>query len=169
MKQGSNQAWPTWEPTGYVEHCDWTPLSLFSTGAEEEMTNKAEAEEETFQLPISPAADDISSAGRNPSPALMDCGVYLPGLRHGGKALVVAELALLQEEKNKAVTATDLARLLAHYRSSLVPRKSASKNGLVLLVVGRPEEFPEAFQLIRQLLHYIQNVWRFKKLRVLGP
>ena len=133
-------------------------LFLLSGGAEKEMPIKAEADVEEAIQPALPRLDEISAADRNPSPgAVMDCGLYLPGLRHGGKALVVAELSLLDEQE-AVVTAADLTKLLAHYRSSLVPRKSASKNGFILLVVGRPEESPKAFQLIQQLVHHVDNV-----------
>lgn len=79
------------------------------------------------------------------------CFMYLPGLRHRGRALLVTELDQMDK---KELTAGQLIRLLAYYHS--VPRKAAAKNGLVFLVIGKPEEFPEAFALIQQLLvHYL--------------
>jgi len=77
------------------------------------------------------------------------CFMYLPGLRHRGRALLVTELDQMDK---KELTAGQLIRLLAYYHS--VPRKAAAKNGLVFLVIGKPEEFPEAFALIQQLLHH---------------
>ncbi|XP_045034218.1 uncharacterized protein LOC123475512 isoform X2 [Daphnia magna] len=81
------------------------------------------------------------------SPLVMDCGVYLPGCRHRGRALVVAELSLL---RSHLPPVSHLAQLVAYYQT--VPRKSAAKNGLILLVVGRPDQSSSAFGLIEQLL-----------------
>lgn len=90
--------------------------------------------------------DESGSVGGSGS-----CFMYLPGLRHRGRALLVTELDQMDK---KELTAGQLIRLLAYYHS--VPRKAAAKNGLVFLVIGKPEEFPEAFALIQQLLvHYL--------------
>ena len=85
--------------------------------------------------------------------SVMDCGVYLPGCRQRGRAVAVAELAALQ---NRLPTLTALAQLLAYYRT--VPRKSAAKHGLILLIVGLPNHFPKAFGLIEQLVTLQDNV-----------
>lgn len=85
------------------------------------------------------------------NPLVMDCGVYLPGCRHRGRALVVADLSLL---RSHLPPVSHLAQLVAYYQT--VPRKSAAKNGLVLLVAGRPDQFPKAFALIQQLLCHFQ-------------
>lgn len=92
------------------------------------------------------------------SPLVMDCGVYLPGCRHRGRALVVAELSLL---RSHLPPVSHLAQLVAYYQT--VPRKSAAKNGLILLVVGRPDQSSSAFGLIEQLLchfHVVAPIWR---------
>lgn len=81
------------------------------------------------------------------SSLVMDCGVYLPGCRHRGRALLVADLSLL---RSHLPPVSHLAQLVAYYQT--VPRKSAAKNGLVLLVAGRPDQFPKAFELIQQLV-----------------
>ncbi|XP_059353299.1 uncharacterized protein LOC130701846 isoform X2 [Daphnia carinata] len=81
------------------------------------------------------------------NPLVMDCGVYLPGCRHRGRALVVADLSLL---RSHLPPVSHLAQLVAYYQT--VPRKSAAKNGLVLLVAGRPDQSSSAFGLIEQLL-----------------
>lgn len=80
-------------------------------------------------------------------PSVMDCGVYLPGCRQGGRAVAVVELARLEE---RPPTLAALAQLLAYYHT--VPRKSAAKHGLVVLVVGRADRFPAAFALVEQLV-----------------
>ena len=85
------------------------------------------------------------------NPLVMDCGVYLPGCRHRGRSLLVAELSLL---RSHLPPVSHLAQLVAYYQT--VPRKSAAKNGLVLLVAGRPDQFPKAFALIEQLLCHFQ-------------
>ena len=84
-------------------------------------------------------------------PYVMDCGVYLPGVRHRGRALIVAELAPLQSHL-PSLNVDQLVQLVTYYQA--VPRKSAAKNGLTLLVVGPPNESPEAFALIEQLLSH---------------
>lgn len=94
-----------------------------------------------------PAPTEDVGVERLPS-AAADCGVYLPGWRHRGRAVVVAQLAALAQRPT--VSVADLARLVAYYHS--VPRKSAAKHGLVLLVVGRPDRYPKAFSLVEQLV-----------------
>lgn len=81
------------------------------------------------------------------NPLVMDCGVYLPGCRHRGRAMVVAELSLL---RSHLPPVSHLAQLVTYYQT--VPRKSAAKNGLILLIVGRPDQYSNAFALIEQLL-----------------
>jgi hypothetical protein len=81
----------------------------------------------------------------------MDCGVYLPGVRHRGRALIVAELAPLQS-RLPSLNVDQLVQLVTYYQA--VPRKSAAKNGLTLLIVGPPNQSPEAFALIEQLLSH---------------
>ena len=81
------------------------------------------------------------------NPLVMDCGVYLPGCRHRGRAMVVAELSLL---RSHLPPVSHLAQLVTYYQT--VPRKSAAKNGLILLIVGRPDQYSNAFGLIEQLL-----------------
>lgn len=106
-----------------------------------------------------PTAATTTTTGRVTGPlsveslnsVVMDCGVYLPGCRHRGRALVVAELSLLQSSQPLV---SDLAQLVAYYQT--VPRKSAAKNGLILLIVGRPDQFQNAFGLIEQLLCHFQ-------------
>ena len=98
-----------------------------------------------------PTATETPLSVESLNPLVMDCGVYLPGCRHRGRALVVADLSLL---RSHLPPVSHLAQLVAYYQT--VPRKSAAKNGLVLLVAGRPDQFPKAFALIQQLLCHFQ-------------
>nr|CAH0099895.1 unnamed protein product [Daphnia galeata] len=86
------------------------------------------------------------------NPLVMDCGVYLPGCRHRGRAMVVAELSLL---RSHLPPVSHLSQLVTYYQT--VPRKSAAKNGLILLIVGRPDQYSNAFGLIEQLLCHFHD------------
>ena len=80
-------------------------------------------------------------------PAVVDCGVFISGARHGARAVVVVDLALLDARSaTDVISSPALASLLAYYRT--VPRKAAVKNGLVLLVCGSPHALDKAYQLV---------------------
>lgn len=82
-------------------------------------------------------------------------GLYLPGLRHCGRAIVLAQLDRLDTVAKLKPDALDhLIRLLSYYRSVPPRRSSAYKNGLFLLSVGRPSLHPDAFQLVQQLINH---------------
>ena len=101
------------------------------------------------------SASTLQLSAQTLGPYVMDCGVYLPGVRHRGRALIVAELAPLQSHL-PSLSVDELVQLVTYYQA--VPRKSAAKNGLTLLIVGRPSQSPQAFALIEQLLSRHQHV-----------
>jgi hypothetical protein len=114
------------------------------------MTTMAEPTDENVQLQTQPTHWSVDQF----SDAVLKCGVYMAGVRHRGRAVVVAELALLYNQLT-AITVSRLADLLRYYHS--VPRKAATKNGMSLLIVGDTSRFDDAFRFLEQTLcHYHQ-------------
>ena len=110
----------------------------------------AEPTDDNIQLQTQPTHWSVDQF----SDAVLKCGVYMAGVRHRGRAVVVAELALLYSQLT-AITVSRLADLLRYYHS--VPRKAATKNGMSLLIVGDTCRFGDAFRFVEQTLcHYHQ-------------
>ena len=101
----------------------------------------------------------IATLQAEPVPVL-DCGVFLSAWRHGTRAVVVFDMGTfqkaLQTPPGTGVWETSLERLLRYYRT--VPRKAATKNGVVLLLCGSPKSMPVGFSLIDNAvkIHYRQ-------------
>ena len=97
--------------------------------------------------PSAPAsASSVSSLA-----SVVDCGVYISGVRHCGKGVVVVDLDTVDR---RAPPSGELAQLLRYYRT--VPRKSATKNGMVFLICGSPSRSALGFQLIQQAIQQHQ-------------
>ena len=95
----------------------------------------------------------IATLQAEPAPVL-DCGVFLSAYRHDARAVVVFDAGALQvalrAPSSGGVWQPSLARLLRYYRS--VPRKAATKNGIVFLLCGSPATMRSAFDLISNTL-----------------
>ncbi|XP_046444764.1 uncharacterized protein LOC124194558 isoform X6 [Daphnia pulex] len=148
-----NQTRPGAQPTNIVQPEQTQPTTIKVEEEEEEMPKNLAADAAPMAMNTTAGrltAELLSVESLNP--LVMDCGVYLPGCRHRGRAMVVAELSLL---RSHLPPVSHLAQLVTYYQT--VPRKSAAKNGLILLIVGRPDQYSNAFALIEQLLCHFHD------------